>query len=420
MKNTPHAEHSVQFSLEWTAALACFVVAGITGTAFRLAAAGFEPLSGLNLGYVRNAHSHLMLFSWATPPLMILMAQRLALKSTQGGAKNFRARTFRRIIRAAIMIGVLTFVPFLISGYTSTKIGPISLPLTIIFSTLGMFVWYAFSLAYWRARRGLARDSVWRLWDWANAFLCLSTLGAWARGAFIGMKVTDARLTHGSIQFFVITFSFGWLTLGMLGEFHRRRNTQPGRAADLGTALLAAGIPLIFISAQTAQIPSILSACGHLSALAVGVGLSLHLYTLRESGGIRWRNPSIIALIFVAGAMLISAVPPILNWANTTGLRLIFVHLLLLGVVTMGLLEVYPRATPIKARGLMPAAILILLATMLPTTGLWPRALYTPWTFYFVALGSTAPWLGGTWILMENYRLSAIKEARPSPEQTAR
>jgi len=397
MKERTKRVQARQFLLEWRAALICFVVAGLSGTAFRLAAAGFEPLGGLNLDYVRNAHTHLMLFSWATPPLMILMAQRLARNFARRPAQKFREDAFRRIIRAAIWVGVLMFVPFLISGYSNTRIGPVSLPLTIILSSLGMFVWYAFSIEYVRARRGLHTDIIWRLWDWANFFLCLSTVGAWARGIFMGLKITDPRITGGSIQFFVITFSFGWLVLGVLGEFHRRLKTAPGRQIHAGTWLVAAGIPLIFLSAQTAELPGWLSFAGHLSALAVGLGLSLHLHKIWQNGGIGRRSPSRVALIFVAGAMLVAAVPPLLHWANSFGLRLIFVHLMLLGVVTLGLLESHPENERLRPAWLMPAAIFILLATMLPTTGLWPSTLYGAPAFYLVAAGSCAPWIAAGW-----------------------
>lgn len=397
MKNRTYTPRARQFLGEWRAALACFVVAGISGTAFRLAAAGFEPLSGLNLDYVRNAHTHLMLFSWATPPLMILMAQRLAKNFAHKPAQKFREDAFARIIRAAIWIGVLMFVPFLLSGYSNTRIGPVSLPLTIILSSLGMFVWYAYAVEYWRARRQVQTDITWRLWDWANLFLCLSTLGAWARGIFMGLKVTDPRVTGGSIQFFVITFSLGWLVLGVLGEFYRRINAPPGRQTRAGTWLIACGVPLIFLSAQTAELPGWLRGAGHLSALAVGLGLGLHLHIIWQNGGISRRAPSMVALIFVALAMLAAGVPPLLELANGLGLRLVFVHLMLLGVVTLGLLESHPEHSRMRPAWLMPAAIMILLATMLPTTGLWPSTLYGAPAFYLVAAGSCAPWVAAGW-----------------------
>lgn len=390
-----HAAQKQQtsFEVEWSAALACFILAGITGTAFRLVAAGFSPLSGLTLSHVRHAHSHLMLFSWATPPLMVLIAERFLRQKVQ----NFRLAQFRRIIRASILVGALTFVPFLISGYTNTRIGPISLPLTIIFSTLGMFVWYAFAWEYARARRNVVADVTWRLWDWATVFLVVCTLGAWARGMFMGMKITDPRLANGSIHFFVILFSFGWLALGMLGVFHQRLKLHSTPTLTAATTLLAAGIPLVFLNAPMGEIPAWLRALGNLSSLLVGAGLSLHLWAFWRTGNTRAdqkriATPALILLAMVALAMLTATVPDVLRWSEGQGLRLVFVHLLLLGVVTLGLLE--ERFAPGHALGrrAMPIAVLILLATMLPTTGLWPRAFYQPWAFYLVALGSCAPW----------------------------
>lgn len=405
-------ERSAQFVWEWSAALVCFIVAGMCGTYFRLSAAGFSPLGELPFEHLRNAHSHLMLFSWASPPLMILMTKRLKRE----GAKNFRERSLRRIIRANLLIGALSFGPFLVYGYKSAQLGSAKIPLTIILSTLGMFVWYAFAWVYWRARRGLEADLTWRLWDLAVFFLALCTLGAWARGVFMGMKLGSGTLNQASIQFFVITFSFGWLGLGVLGELFRR--VDPAALArvkhrKLASWLLGVGTPLVFLNAPMGDIPQSLRLAGNLSSLMLGAGLCVLVIQLFKAASSRPPLPT-RAMGLVGFIMVGTAIPFLMDLGNQLGLRVLFVHLLLLGVVTLSLLEARALELGEELGCAMPMGIAVLLVTMLPTTGLWPAALYRPWAYYLVAAGSSAPWLAASWLVIRRRILRTSLSAAPT------
>ena len=65
-----------KFSALWKLSLLSFVIAGLTGFLYRF---GFlMPLpEWLHLGNIRHAHSHLMLFNWITPPILIWMAAKV-------------------------------------------------------------------------------------------------------------------------------------------------------------------------------------------------------------------------------------------------------------------------------------------------------------------------------------------------------
>jgi hypothetical protein len=391
------SRHSSPFQAEWTAAIACFVLAALTGTVFRFTAAGFAPLSGLDLSFVRNAHSHLMLFSWATPPLMALIAQSLARGVARGSARDRLIRKFRWVIRAALVLGLLSFVPFLVAGYGPMHFGPVKLPLSIIFSTVSMLVWYAFAVVYARARRQVDAGPSERLWDLAVIFLVVGSAGAWARGAFMGMGVEDPLLTQGSIQFFLVTFSFGWLLLGMLGEFHRRHQTEQSRALDWAYWLLALGVPAVFTTAIPTAVPLWLEIAGYLGSLSVAIGLGVHVWSLWDSNRRIKPAPSLIAFTFVAAGMLAASAPPVLEWADQMGLRIVFVHVILLGVVSLGLIESFVPKLAWSGRNPMPLAVVVLLVTMLPATGLAAGVFGPLVGLYVVAFGSLAPALAALW-----------------------
>jgi hypothetical protein len=156
-----------------------------------------------------------------------------------------------------------------------------------------------------------------------------------------------------------------------------------------------------------------LDTLGHLSSFAVGVGLGIHVYSFWRANGDSRPAPSQLAFAFVTAGMLTASAPPILDWANQLGLRIVFIHVILLGVVSLGLIESYAPRLERAGRNPMPAAVVILLATMLPTTGLWPGLFGGAGDLYLVALGSVAPAVAAVWLLARRSFDVAWKHGRP-------
>jgi len=81
-------------------------------------------------------------------------------------------------------------------------------------------------------------------------------------------------------------------------------------------------------------------------------------------------------------------------WGQQNGLRVLYLHLLLLGFVTLGLVaaarEVWGGEAVPGQRWLV-FTVLILLLTLLPLTGLWPEALRGRWALQLAAWVSLGP-----------------------------
>lgn len=396
----------------WRWALGCFVLAAATGVVFRVGlAAGGLPVD-LTFANVRRAHSHLMFFSWASPALMALIAHRL---SRRAGVAS--GRPIALILAANLILGLASFVPFLLDGYGPTAVLGVEMPLSIIFSTASMFGWYAFAVWYWRRRRALEATTVLALWDLSIAALVVSSAGAWARGVLMGIGVDEPLWTDGVIHLFLGYFSDGWLALGALGIVHDRLGVKMRGRQRVWTGLIVAGLPLTFVLGMPRDIvPGGVWSLATVAGLFVGLGLLGHVAILWRSRRGGFWSFALAALGAKALANIAFVVPAVAAWAQDGGLRLLYLHVLFLGFVTVVLLEAarhqWGNVGAAQSRW-MQAAVAVLLVTMAPTTGLWPfgggRLI-----LWVVAAGSLAPVGVAIWIFVTSRADDADVERNPS------
>ncbi len=408
----------------WAAALACFILAGSTGAFFRFSMAHGALPMGLHFDNVRRAHSHLMFFSWVTPALMALVAARLERRPTV-----VFGRAVRRIIAAAIALGLASFVPFLLAGYTPMDLGGHAVPLSIIFATAEMFTWYAFAVVYRRRTRGVPRDSALALWDIAVIAMVLSSVGAWARGALVGMHVTDPFWTNAAVHFFLGIFSDGWLAVAALALVHDHLGVQMRGRQRWLTALIAVGLPMTFVLGMPPSVvPPALWSLATVAGLLVGAGFVGHAVVLWRAARRRWAEPNgrlwaaAIACFALKGlAQMMFIVPVVSGWAEGAGLRILYLHVLFLGAVTLTLVEsarqTWGNVTARHSRS-MQVAVGLLLVTMLPTTGLWPSAWVGMGGLWITAAGSVLPIACAVWMLL--YIAAIARQRTPDAPRPTR
>ena len=91
------------------------------------------------------------------------------------------------------------------------------------------------------------------------------------------------------------------------------------------------------------------------------------------------------------------------RWAQQNSLRIFYLHALLLGFVTLGLVvaarQLWSQAAVPGQRWLV-AAVLILLLSLVPLTGLWPAAWSGLWALQVAAVASLGPVLAVTIMLL--------------------
>lgn len=163
------------------------------------------PLPFVDQKKFLHAHSHFAFSGWVTLALMSLLISRL------GNDSNEKAifRKYRPLLIANLLTayGMLFSFPF--EGY-----GLIS----IIFSTLSIFVSYWFAIQYWRDLNRLPEKKVSSLWFKAGVlFNVISSAGAFTLACIMATKSTQTGIYLAAVYFFLHFQYNGWFFFACMG-----------------------------------------------------------------------------------------------------------------------------------------------------------------------------------------------------------
>jgi hypothetical protein len=379
----------------WHISIACFVLAGLTGFLYRLGMMGWVP-GELSLGNIRHAHSHLMFFGWAVPlPLYIIMQKILEKKN--GIAKGISWMKYS--ITWILCFGLMAYPFFLLYGYRPVTIGSATLPLSVIFSGFVMIGWYGFMIGYWKLRDMLKNNENLPWFDGALILLAVCSLGAWGVAVIQELVPGSHLLMKSMTHFFLAAFTEGWVVLVLcailIGELKIEKKhwwTTP----QLALGAIAIGAPLTFpygIS-ESLLTPMLLGTARFGGGLAA-LGLLLVMAAIFSSG--RWRH-SIwvwpVTLLTLKGVMQLGAsVVPSSFWLSDPGLRVLYLHILLLGGVTLlAFAWINSRTSLSKSYFyLVGGSVIVTLVTLLMFTGFWPQSFSGAWIVDALALGAILP-----------------------------
>ena len=397
------------FLSAWKGALACFVLAGMAGVLFRWGIVASLP-EGWQFGNVRHAHSHLMYFGWVTPAIMALIASHMRDSGHAG-----------RVIHATLGLAVLSFVPFLLYGYGPAQIGGMRLPLSVMLAGGNMLAWYAFVAVYVRQRNGISDGWARRFWDAALAFLVLASLGAWGLGIVQALKPESPFWFAAALHLFLDLFADGWLLMAVLGFACATIESGNSSALRWGFVALVAGLPVTFLLGVPVDlVPGGLRWLGGGGGIIAGLGLGSVAAALWRNASPRMRRIWLIPLVLIGVKVVAQiglSVPAAAEWTYDMSLRILYLHILLLGIVTLGLVAAArcvwgTRITP--GRALLTASVLVLLMTLLPLTRLWPVMWMGGWTRYAALIGAIGPVLAMAHMLG---RLLWTPEREPRPAE---
>ena len=320
----------------WWGSLALFCLAGATGVLFRMTAV-YGGVERLSLANIRHAHSHLMYMGWATPALMGLIWGLLPREATM----PYRC-AFHGVVGATFATALLCYPLFLLYGYSPVQLGPVYMPVAAAASGLNILCWYAFVGLYVVGTWGRDRTGALRLWDVAVGVLVVSTLGAWGIGVLHGIGVQSPIWTTAAIHFYLDLFSEGWFVLGMMGV--AVATIEGAAKVDWTRPLLivGAGLPFSFLMAlPSAYLSGPVALAGRGGGLLVGGGLLLMVSRLGRC--LKWGQAiwlwglPLLTLGLKAAAQVAGAVVPGVWVGDGPALRVLYLHLMLLGFVSMGL-----------------------------------------------------------------------------------
>jgi hypothetical protein len=424
--------NQTSFYRAWLIALACFVLAGASGAWLRFGLLYGFP-EGILYTNLRHAHSHFMYFGWVTPALMsligahVLRSQQLA--ASRSAARRPLQRRFLVVIGVTFVLALLAFFAFLAYGYQPVEIGGRRLPLAVIASSLNMLAWYAFAAVYWHATWRLPRNHALRLWDSALIFLILASLGAWGIALARPLQLTEPIWPLALAQLFLDLFASAWFVLALLGLAYA---ALPAAArqwpAQWGEGLLIMGLPVIFLlNVPADMIPPGVRLLAGIGGLLVSAGLLANVWALwpaaRQSDLATWRVP-LIFLGVKAIALLVMSVPAGALWAEAMALKVSYLHWLLLGFVTLGLVAAVADAWgPEAVTGWrwLTAAVLLLFLSLIPLTRLWPLEWSGRWAVHFAAWVALGPVVAAAAMLLHRTvtRRSTLDQPGETPAHSA-
>ncbi len=371
----------------WRASLVVFALAGLTGALFRwVVAQGWA--TGLHPVNVRHAHSHLMYFGWATPALMALVAAHVEQ------ATGRRMRGVGAVLAAVFGLALLAYPPFLLWGYAPAVLGGTRLPLSVMAAGFNVLGWYGFVILYAHARRQGFGGPAAQRFDLALGLLVLATLGAWGLALSQPLGVATEALSAALTHLFLDVFGEGWFVVGVLALAYAAAETGGARSLSHHPLFaVAAGVPFTFALAMPAGlVPPLWKGLAGVGSGLVGAALLATVVMLwpRLRSGL-WRVALALLAVKAVGQIAVALVPGV-HWAALAGLRVLYLHLMLLGFVTLGLAAAARGAgLPTHGASGLAALVGVLLATLVPLTGFWPAALGGAWVFIAAALAALGP-----------------------------
>ena len=288
--------------------------------------------------HLLHGHSHFAFSGWITHALMVLL---LAYLGSQKGESVYKK--YRWILNANLVTAYGMLISFPIQGYGLYS---------IIFSTLSIFVSYAFAIVYWKDLNSLQEKKVGHWWMKASLlFNAISSAGAFGLAYMMATKNVHQNWYLAAVYFFLHFQYNGWFLFACIGLATEKY--LPGTPTYILKKIFwlfaVACVPAYFLSALWLPIPLwvyvmvVIAAFSQLAGwimILQQVKIQLPFIKVAANTLSRWiLLLSTIALTIKLLLQLGSTIPSLSNIAF--GFRPIvigYLHLILLGVITLFLL----------------------------------------------------------------------------------
>lgn len=255
------------------------------------------------------------------------------------------------------------------------------------------------------------RVNVWFEVSLIMLFIC--SLGAWGVAVVQFTDPTAHLMMKGLTHFFLATFTEGWVlivVLGILIEGLSIREEELQLSSGWLVGLIAIGAPLTFPFGITESLLSpMLLNVARIGGILVAGGMLLSLYLIFKSG--KWRNTiwlwTVVLLLIKAVMLLGAAVLPSEFWLSDHPLRILYLHILLLGALTLSSVGWLHQQSKVRVKfyRFLGVGIITVLVSLVMMTRLWPPAWSGIIIFYIVAGATLIPVIG---LIIEWWKLKSV------------
>jgi hypothetical protein len=310
---------------------------------------------------VLHSHSHFAFNGWITQCLMVLMLQYLTRQQLTDSFSKYKPILLLNLLTSYGML-----VSFILQGYALASIS---------FSTLSIFVSYAFAYMYWKDLSRVAGKGHSHLWfKAALVFNILSSFGAFSLAIIMANKIGDQKIVLSAIYYFLHFQYNGWFFFACMGLFFSKIKLLNTHLANKIFWLFAiACVPAYFLSILWSALDPLLYWVIVLASLAQTVAWILFLRLLHQHREllktIFTKNAGWLLLLSLAACTIkislqqFSVIPFLSTLAF--GFRPVvigYLHLVLLGVITLFLVGYIVSSRLIAAGRITMYGIVIFVA----------------------------------------------------------
>jgi len=289
--------------------------------------------------HLLHGHSHFAFAGWITQTLMVLLVAYLS-KETQ--KDEFIA--YKKLLLANLFTAYGMLIAFPIEGY-----GLVS----IIFSTLSVFISYLFAFRFWKDLNKLGNQSVTHYWFKTGLLLSiLSSAGTFGLAYMMANKIIHQNWYLAAVYFYLHFQYNGWFFFTCMGLFYAILPSQIIIEIEFKKAFwlfALASVPAYFLSTLWMSLPLwvyilvVVAGCLQLIAWAIFVrSIFKHRQIISEklSRESKWLlSLCAFALTIKLSLQLGSTIPSLSQLAfGFRSIVIAYLHLVLLGVITMFLL----------------------------------------------------------------------------------
>lgn len=288
--------------------------------------------------HLLHSHSNFAFTGWITQTLLILMVEYLF---RHGQPQAFKKYVWYLSINLICAYGML--VGFAMQGY-----GPVS----ITFSSIAIFILYAFTISYWKDLNRIPTHSVTQKWfKAALVFNILSSIGAFSLTLMMVNHVIHQNWYLASVYFFLHFQYNGWFFFVCMGLITERLLKLKIKASYnlIFRFFLFACPPAYFLSALWLPIPwwiyGIVAIAAFLQVIAWGIFAGTILKnaaTVKSFFSKTVRSILLFSALALSIKLLLqlgSVYPPLSKLAfGFRPIVIAYLHLVLLGVISIFLL----------------------------------------------------------------------------------
>jgi hypothetical protein len=262
-----------------------------------------------------------------------------------------------------------------------------------------MVCWYGFMAGYWKERKYIDSDPAMVFYDASLLMLFISSLGAWGVAAVQFAGVDNPLFGKALTHFFLATFTEGWTVIVILGIVYDHfrvelRNIPIAPGLLVGLILFGAPLTFPYGISESLLTPQLLITA-RVGGFLAATGLALNLFVIVRQVDIKlaWYWKLVLGLLALkAIAQMLASLLPSEFWMSAHGLRIFYLHLLLLGAFTLTL---FSKLLFKKEAGAgLPAvsvSIILVLVSLLWLTPFWPQAWHSTWQFYATTIIAILP-----------------------------